>query len=202
MHDLNDIFVFIKKFFFAWKIIAVEILKLGAVKADSIPAIIQQGKHLLGQFDVAHNCHFETICCFSRRFALTRNDRLVFLIVDFTLFILNQGIFGRINDNRAAIPVHNDEVFAPNRCRSGFKTDNRRYLKAAGDNSGVGCFAAVIGNKPHNPFKVYLAGFSRGQILGNQNDTFFDGGNVHLFSPHQVMHNAVCNLNDICRPLS
>ena len=61
MYDIDDIFILIQKFIFVRKIRPVEILKLGAVKTDSIPAIVDQGEHFLRKLDVAHDRQLDAI---------------------------------------------------------------------------------------------------------------------------------------------
>ena len=105
-----------------------------------------------------------------------------------------------MEDDNAGIAVYDDDIVVFD-CAGGIvKALNGWNFKGSGNDSRMRCLAAEIGYKSLYFFQLYLAGFCRGDVRGNQYDPFVDSGDIHRFCPDKVLHNALGYLYKIGHP--
>ena len=96
------------------------------------------------------------------------------VIITLAFFKFNERLFVGIDDHNACQSIYDDKIVILYGPGGFFKPQNRWYLQSAGNDAGMGSFAASVSDKPFYFFKIDLAGISWRKIRCHQDDTHID----------------------------
>ena len=188
---LDHIFVVFEEFVFAGEVFTRQVLELGAIEADAIATPVAHGDYLFGQFDVAHDGEFQPVYCFGRQVAAAGVEGPALFERGFADLGLSQGLFAGVDHHDAGVAVDHDDIVVLDDPGGALQAEHGRDLQAAGDDAGVGGAPAAVGDEPHDPFKLDLAGVGRREVAGHEDDAFGDAADIDAFHSGQVLEDAV-----------
>ncbi len=183
-----------------WKLGAVEIEKLGPVKADPFRAAQLHLVDILRQLDVRRKDDVPSIE--GGRFGFTQLGELLLDLglFGFELAVFPKRLITRINNDQSVVTVEQDMIAGDQLVADIMQTHDRRNIQRPRHDGGMRGLAADIGGKPHHQRAVELRGVRGGQIMRDEDVRRGDAGEVTAPFAHQIMDHAAGDIMDIQRP--
>ena len=180
----------------------VEVEEFRAIQADALGAVLLDGVHVAGEFDVRAEDDVAAVERGGGGLAEVGELLLDGGLADLQFAVFPQGLVAGVDDDDAVVAVEQHMVAGAELVADVVEADDGGDVQRPRHDGGVGGLAADVGAEAEDEGAVELRGVARVEVVGEEDVRGLDAREVAGLLAHQVVDDAAGDIVDVQRALA